>query len=89
MSSTMERVHVNGAELEVAVQGAGETIVFIHGGGVADSYLCLADDPAVRDHYRTIRYRRRGLAGAAPWAGTRCLSRPTRVIVECCSPGWA
>jgi hypothetical protein len=50
MSSTMERVHVNGAELEVAVQGAGETIVFIHGAGFADSYLCLADDAAVRDH---------------------------------------
>jgi pimeloyl-ACP methyl ester carboxylesterase len=66
MSSTMERVHVNGAELEVAVQGAGETIVFIHGGGVADSYLCLADDPAVRDHYRTIRYRRRGFGGSSP-----------------------
>lgn len=69
MSSTMERVPVNGAELEVAVQGTGETIVFIHGAGVADSYLCLADDPAVRDHYRTIRYRRRGFGGSSPVGG--------------------
>jgi pimeloyl-ACP methyl ester carboxylesterase len=66
MSSTMERVPVNGAELEVAVQGVGETIVFIHGAGFADSYLCLADDPAIRDHYRTIRYRRRGFGGSSP-----------------------
>src|SRR6185312_9212272 len=64
MTPTMERVSINGAELEVAIQGAGEAIVFIHGAGFADSYLSLADDPAVRDHYRTIRYRRRGFGGS-------------------------
>jgi 3-oxoadipate enol-lactonase len=66
---TMERVSINGAELEVAVQGAGETIVFVHGAGPADSYLSLADNPAVRDHYRTIRYRRRGFGGSSPVDG--------------------
>jgi pimeloyl-ACP methyl ester carboxylesterase len=69
MSSTMERVPVDGAELEVAVQGAGETIVFIHGAGFADSYLCLAEEPAIRDHYRAIRYRRRGFGGSSPVGG--------------------
>jgi pimeloyl-ACP methyl ester carboxylesterase len=69
MSPTMERVSVNGAELEVAVQGSGETIVFIHGAGFADSYLPLAIDPAVRDHYRTVRYRRRGFGGSSPVDG--------------------
>jgi 3-oxoadipate enol-lactonase len=64
MTPTMERISINGAELEVAVQGWGEAIVFIHGAGFADSYLPLADDPAVRDHYRTIRYRRRGFGGS-------------------------
>jgi pimeloyl-ACP methyl ester carboxylesterase len=69
MTPTMERVSVNGAELEVAVQGSGETIVFIHGAGFADSYLPLAIDPAVRDHYRTVRYRRRGFGGSSPLDG--------------------
>jgi pimeloyl-ACP methyl ester carboxylesterase len=69
MTPTMERVSVNGAELEVAVQGSGETIVFIHGAGFADSYLPLAIDPAVRDHYRTVRYRRRGFGGSSPVDG--------------------
>jgi pimeloyl-ACP methyl ester carboxylesterase len=69
MGPTMERLSVDGAELEVAVQGLGETIVFVHGAGFADSYLSLADDPAVRDHYRTIRYRRRGHGGSSPVDG--------------------
>jgi pimeloyl-ACP methyl ester carboxylesterase len=66
MTPTMDRVSINGAELEVAVHGVGEAIVFIHGAGFADSYRALADDPAVRNHYRTIRYRRRGFAGSSP-----------------------
>ena len=69
MSPTMERVSVNGAELEVDVQGSGEPIVFIHGSGIADSFLPVVIDPAVRDHYRTIRYRRRGYGGSSPVDG--------------------
>jgi pimeloyl-ACP methyl ester carboxylesterase len=69
MSPTMERVSVNGAELEVDVQGSGEPIVFIHGAGIADSFLPVVIDPAVRDHYRTIRYRRRGHGGSSPVDG--------------------
>jgi pimeloyl-ACP methyl ester carboxylesterase len=66
MGSTMERVPVNGAELEVDVKGAGEPVVFIHGAVFTDSFLSLVIDPAVRDHYRTIRYRRRGYGGSSP-----------------------
>jgi pimeloyl-ACP methyl ester carboxylesterase len=69
MGSTMERVPVDGAALEVAVEGSGEPIVFIHGACFADSYLALASDPGVSDHYRTIRYRRRGFTGSSPVDG--------------------
>jgi pimeloyl-ACP methyl ester carboxylesterase len=69
MTPTMERVSVNGAELEVSVQGSGETVVFIHGAGFADACLPFVIDPAVRDHYRTIRYRRRGFGGSSPVDG--------------------
>src|SRR5689334_10648694 len=66
MTPTMQRVSINGAELEVAVHGAGDAIVFIHGAGFADSYRSLTEAPALRNHYRTIRYRRRGFAGSSP-----------------------
>lgn len=69
----MERVSVNGVELEFdcagAGAGAGEAVVFIHGVGVADSFLPLVVEPALRNHYRVIRYRRRGYAGSSPIQG--------------------
>jgi pimeloyl-ACP methyl ester carboxylesterase len=70
LNPAMDRVSVNGAELEVAVEGSGETIVFIHGAGMADSYLPVTVDPAVRGHYRTVRYRRRGYGESSPVQGT-------------------
>ena len=64
MGSAMERVSVNGVELEFACAGAGEPVVFIHGAGIADTGLPLAAEPALSEHYRVIRYRRRGYAGS-------------------------
>jgi pimeloyl-ACP methyl ester carboxylesterase len=69
MGATMERVSANGVELEFDSAGSGEAVVFIHGMGLADSYLPLAVEPALRDHYRMIRYRRRGYAGITPVDG--------------------
>ena len=69
MGTAMERASVNGVELEFASVGSGEAVVFIHGGGVADSGLPLTVEPALRDHYRMIRYRRRGYAGSTPIQG--------------------
>lgn len=64
MDSAMERLSVNGVELEFACVGAGEPVVFIHGSGIADTGLPLAAEPALSEHYRMIRYRRRGYAGS-------------------------
>jgi pimeloyl-ACP methyl ester carboxylesterase len=69
MSAPMERVSVNGVELEFDSAGSGEAVVLIHGGAVADSFLPLAVEPALRDHYHVIRYRRRGHAGSSPIDG--------------------
>ncbi len=69
MGATMERISVNGVELEFDWAGSGEAVVLIHGGGVADSFLPLAVEPALRDHYHVIRYRRRGHAGSTPIDG--------------------
>lgn len=78
MNPAMDRVSVNGAELEVAVEGSGETIVFIHGAGIADSYLPVALDPAVRGRYRTVRYRRRGYGASSPVQGTVAVAEHAR-----------
>jgi 3-oxoadipate enol-lactonase len=78
MGPAMDRVSVNGTELEVAVEGSGETIVFIHGAGVADSYLPVAVDPAVRGRYRTVRYRRRGYGGSSPVQGAVTVAEHAR-----------
>jgi pimeloyl-ACP methyl ester carboxylesterase len=69
MSAPMERVSVNGVELEFDSAGSGEAVVFIHGGCVADSFLPLAVEPALRDRYHVIRYRRRGHGGSTPIHG--------------------
>jgi hypothetical protein len=37
MGATMERISVNGIELEFASAGSGDAVVFIHGSGVAES----------------------------------------------------
>jgi pimeloyl-ACP methyl ester carboxylesterase len=60
----VERVAVNGVELDCDVSGAGEAVVFIHGAGFADAFLPLTSEPSMRNHYRAIRYSRRGHAGS-------------------------
>jgi pimeloyl-ACP methyl ester carboxylesterase len=60
----VQRVSLNGVELDCAASGAGEAVVFIHGAGFADAFLPLTSEPSVRDHYRAIRYSRRGHAGS-------------------------
>jgi pimeloyl-ACP methyl ester carboxylesterase len=60
----MEPVSVNGVDLDCHTSGAGEAVVFIHGAGFADAFLPLTSEPSMRDHYRAIRYSRRGHAGS-------------------------
>jgi pimeloyl-ACP methyl ester carboxylesterase len=69
MGATMERISVNGVELEFDSAGSGETVVLIHGMVFADIYPLLAVEPALRDHYRVIQYRLRGYAGSTPIHG--------------------
>ena len=75
MDATMETVSIDGAELEFDDQGSGEPVVFIHGAGPADSFLPLAIEPPLRDHYRVIRYHRRGSAGSSGVHGPVAVTR--------------
>ncbi len=59
----MKQVEVNGAQLEYETVGRGEPVLFIHGSILADAFLPLRTEPALR-RYRQIHYHRRGFAGS-------------------------
>jgi pimeloyl-ACP methyl ester carboxylesterase len=59
----MERCTIDGIELDYEVTGAGEAVLLIHGGFVADGFLPLRDSAALRG-YELVRYNRRGFAGS-------------------------
>ena len=61
----MERVHVNGVELEYDVHGSGEPVLLVHGGLLADENTPLALEPALTERYMVINYHRRGFAGSS------------------------
>ena len=54
----MERVEINGVELEVHERGSGEPVVFIH--ALRDEWYGVLAEPALADRYRLIYYHRRG-----------------------------
>lgn len=59
----MERVSVEGGELEYEVRGDGEPVLLVHGAMIAGSFLPLMDKQSLAN-YRLIRYHRRGFAGS-------------------------
>lgn len=65
----MTCVSANGVELDCDASGSGEAVVFVHGAGFVDAFLPLTSEPSMRDHYRAIRYSRRGHAGSSHTTG--------------------
>ena len=70
----MERIAVDGGELEVRTQGTGEPVLLIHGAGMADAFALLFDEPALAK-YRLILYHRRGFAGSTHHVGPFSLEK--------------
>jgi pimeloyl-ACP methyl ester carboxylesterase len=64
----MQRANLNGAELAYEVRGAGEPVLLVHGGIVADAMAPLLDQPALAGH-RLISYHRRGYGQSARPSG--------------------
>ena len=73
--SAMRRVAVDGVDLEVEVRGSGEPVLLVQAALVADEFLPLASQPALRDHYRVIRYHRRGYARSSTVQGPGSIQR--------------
>jgi pimeloyl-ACP methyl ester carboxylesterase len=59
----VEKVHVNGIELEYEAVGSGEPVLLISP-VLADGFLPLLSEPALVDRYRLIRYHKRGWVGS-------------------------
>lgn len=57
------------AGLEIEETGQGEAVLLSHGGHVADGFLPLMREGELAEHYRLIRYRRRGYGNSAPVTG--------------------
>ena len=60
----MNRVRIDGRELEYEVRGAGEPVVLVHGSHIADAFAPLLAEPTLTERYRLILYHRRGFAGS-------------------------
>lgn len=61
----MDRLAVNGGELEVASVGEGEPLLLIHGSIIAEAFEPLVAEPALTRRHRVTRYHRLGFAGSA------------------------
>lgn len=59
----LQRLQINGAELEYEMSGAGEPVLLIHGTGVAATFFPTMTQPALAG-YQLIRFHRRGFAGS-------------------------
>lgn len=64
-SLSLQRVNVNGADLEYRTVGNGEPVVLIHGAHIADAVMPLLGEPALSDRFQLIAYHRRGFAGSS------------------------
>lgn len=69
------QVPVDGATLEVVDRGAGEPVLVIQTGVVADEVLALASEPVLANRYRVIGHHRRGYAGSTPTEGPGSIDR--------------
>lgn len=61
----MERLSINGAELEVDEAGSGEPLLLIHGSIIGDAYKPLLSEPKLTERYRVVHYHRRGFNGSS------------------------
>jgi pimeloyl-ACP methyl ester carboxylesterase len=60
----MERMPVDGVELEYELRGNGDPLVLIHAGVCADFFAPLAGEPAIAERHTVLRYHRAGYGGS-------------------------
>lgn len=75
MTPTMHRAPLGDVTLEYELRGAGDPVVFIHGGLCAAWFQDLLHRPELEDGHRLIRYHRIGYAGSDHIAGPVSIGR--------------
>lgn len=58
----MNRVSIDGGELEYEIRGTGEPVVLVHGSHIADAFAPLLAEPELTERYQLLMYHRRGFA---------------------------
>jgi hypothetical protein len=58
----MERVQLNGADIEYDVRGSGAPVVFIHGAILSDGFVPVIEQAGIAENFQIVHYRRRGYA---------------------------
>jgi pimeloyl-ACP methyl ester carboxylesterase len=61
----MERVQLNGADVEYDVRGSGAPVVFIHGAILSDGFVPVIEQAGIAENFQIVHYRRRGYAGSS------------------------
>jgi len=65
----MNRVRLDGLELEYETRGTGEPVVLVHAGIFTGFSLPLLEQPALVERHRVVHYHRAGCAGSSRVAG--------------------
>ena len=73
----MERVQLNGADIEYDVRGSGAPVVFIHGAILSDGFVPVIEQTGIAENFQIVHYRRRGYA------------RSSRAVAGMTMQGWA
>lgn len=76
-SSRMSRAVLDGVALDYEMWGpaAGEPVVLVHAGIIADWFKPLRDEPALTGRYRVLSYHRVGYAGSSRLPGPVSLAQ--------------
>ena len=80
----MERIKINGADLDIRDTGSGQPVVFVHG-GMGDECAAVVKEPILADHYRVIDYHRRGWGNSSRVEGVVSIAQQAadcRAVIE-------
>jgi len=80
----VERIEINGADLDTRDRGSGEPVVFVHGGN-GDECAAVVKEPALAGHYRLIDYHRRGWGNSSRAEGLVTIAQQAadcRAVIE-------
>src|SRR5262249_25328332 len=58
----MERVRLNGADIEYEARGCGAPVVFTQGAILSDGFVPVIEQAGIAENFQIVHYRRRGYA---------------------------